>query len=70
MTEDHGQATPATDLGWMLSCSGVHPEAVKIVEGLQGVLRELREIANDFARTDNEAIRDIILRIDDAERGR
>jgi hypothetical protein len=32
-----------TDLGWFLSCSGVHPEAVKIVEAFQGENTRLRE---------------------------
>jgi len=31
-----------TELGWMLSCSGVHPEAVKIVESLQAEVKRLR----------------------------
>lgn len=32
-----------TELGWALSCSGVHPEAVKIVEGLQSEVERLSE---------------------------
>jgi hypothetical protein len=31
-----------TDLGWMLSCSGVHPEAVKIVEAHQAEVDRLK----------------------------
>lgn len=52
----------ATDLGYMLSCCGVHPEAVRIVEGLQaevGRLRDaLRKVAHPVhpARTEEAAL--------------
>jgi hypothetical protein len=39
---------PPTDLGWMLSCSGVHPEAVKIVEAYQAEVERLREALRDL----------------------
>ena len=33
----------ATNLGWMLSCSGVHPAAVRIVEAHEAEIERLRE---------------------------
>lgn len=44
-------AGPPTDLGWMLSCSGVHPEAVRIVEAYQAENERLRGALMDVALT-------------------